>query len=129
RALSYRASSGLALPVLARPNPAPCAPVGLAASPNGHPAGSFADLSERLSPAVVNISTAQMLEAGPGIGQGSPLEDLFRDLYPEDGGETPRRVQSLGSGFVIDPKGIVVTNNHVILDAAEITDTFPAGLT
>lgn len=101
----------------------------LQAPPSSGLPGSFADLSDILSPAVVNISTAQMLEAGPGIGEGSPLEDLFRDLYPEDGGKAPRRVQSLGSGFVIDPSGIVVTNNHVILDADEITVTFPDGLT
>src|SRR5690606_34955438 len=97
-------------------------------APQGLP-GSFADLSERLSPAVVNISTAQTLDAGPGIGEGSPLEDLFRDLYPEDGGEGPRRVQSLGSGFLVDPEGIVITNNHVIQDADEITVTFPDSLT
>jgi serine protease Do len=91
--------------------------------------GGFADLSERLSPAVVNISTAQMLDAAPDIGEGSPLEDLFRDLYPEGGEPGPRRVQSLGSGFVIDPEGIVVTNNHVIEGADEISVTFPDGLT
>jgi serine protease Do len=91
--------------------------------------GSFADLSDRLSPAVVNISTAQTLESGPDIGEGSPLEDLFRDLYPEDGEPGPRRVQSLGSGFVIDPEGLVVTNNHVIEGADEISVTFPDGLT
>jgi len=126
---AIRAALALALLVSPALIQAPADAQELQAPPMGNLPGSFADLSERLSPAVVNISTAQMLEAGPGIGQGSPLEDLFRDLYPEDGGETPRRVQSLGSGFVIDPKGIVVTNNHVILDADEITVTFPDGLT
>ena len=86
---------------------------------------SFADLAERLSPSVVNISTAQNVETGEG---NSPIEDLFRDLNPRgrDGG--PRRVQSLGSGFVISAEGIVVTNNHVIEDADEITVNFPDGL-
>src|SRR5690625_3695428 len=126
---AIRAALALALLVSPALIQAPADAQELQAPPLGNLPGSLADLSERLSPAVVNISTAQMLEAGPGIGQGSPLEDLFRDLYPEDGGETPRRVQSLGSGFVIDPKGIVVTNNHVILDADEITVTFPDGLT
>ena len=87
----------------------------------------FADLADRLSPAVVNISTATNVE-GVGRGRGTPLEDLFRDLYPRGGPERPRQVQSLGSGFVISPDGFIVTNNHVIENADEITVNFPDGL-
>ncbi|MEO1492938.1 MAG: DegQ family serine endoprotease [Pseudomonadota bacterium] len=95
---------------------------------------SFADLAEQLSPAVVNISTSQTVErqnspnGGPQLPEGSPFEDLFRDLFPHGGQPGgPRRVQSLGSGFVISPDGIIVTNNHVIEDADEITVSFPDG--
>jgi serine protease Do len=91
---------------------------------------SFADLAERLTPAVVNISTTQNLPErsarGPEMPQlppGSPFEEYFREFFdrqgPRDRG--PRRVSSLGSGFIIDEqKGYVVTNNHVIADADEI---------
>ncbi|MEM1130696.1 MAG: trypsin-like peptidase domain-containing protein [Pseudomonadota bacterium] len=88
---------------------------------------SFADLAEELSPAVVNISTAQNLE-GRDREDTNPLEDLFKDLYPNGRPNGQRRVQSLGSGFVISPDGIIVTNNHVIEDADEITANFPDGL-
>jgi serine protease Do len=88
---------------------------------------SFADLSERLSPAVVNISTSQTLPArrGPSLDlpPGSPYEELFRDFFersPNGEGAT-RRATSLGSGFIIDASGIIVTNHHVIAEADEIT--------
>ncbi len=97
---------------------------------------SFADLAERLSPAVVNISTSQTVKR-PNIGpkipelpQGSPFEEFFKDFFDKrGGGEGPssRKVQSLGSGFVIDPKGFIVTNNHVIENADEIVVNFPNG--
>ena len=89
---------------------------------------SFADLAEQLSPAVVNISTAQNLDGKSEPGADSPLEDLFKDLYPNGRPNGQRKVQSLGSGFLISPDGIVVTNNHVIEDADEITVNFPDGL-
>ena len=91
---------------------------------------SFADLAEALTTSVVNISTIQSVEAAPSpqaipeVPPGSPFEDLFRDFFERQRrGEhgRPRNVQSLGSGFIIDPAGYVVTNNHVIKDADEIT--------
>ncbi|MEM0988548.1 MAG: DegQ family serine endoprotease [Pseudomonadota bacterium] len=90
------------------------------------PGESFADLAEQLSPAVVNISTAQNIERPER--DGSPLDDLFRDLYPNGRPNGRRQVTSLGSGFVISADGFVVTNNHVIEDADEITVNFPDGL-
>ncbi len=100
---------------------------------------SFADLAARLLPGVVNISSSQTVTAendtengapgaGPEIPQfppGSPFEKLFRDFMNRHHGqnpdEPPRRMQSLGSGFIIDPSGIIVTNNHVIEGADSIT--------
>src|SRR6516164_6570981 len=98
---------------------------------------SFADLAEKLLPSVVNISTTQTMKsdrgrehAGPEIPQfppGSPFEEFFKDFFergmPKSGRPEaqPRKATSLGSGFIIDPAGYVVTNNHVIADADEIT--------
>jgi serine protease Do len=92
---------------------------------------SFADLAKRLLPTVVNISTSQTLKAPPQnampqLPPGSPLEDLFKNfLGPKP--NTPRHVTSLGSGFIIDPSGYVVTNNHVIEDSDQITVSLQDG--
>jgi len=93
---------------------------------------SFADLSARLLPTVVNISTSQTLKAPtqqlPDLPPGSPLEDLFKDFLGPKGG-APRHVTSLGSGFIIDPSGYIVTNNHVIEDSDQVTVTLNDGET
>ena len=82
---------------------------------------SFADLAERLMPSVVNISTTQTVKTTSNpfpfqFPPGSPFEDMFKEF------ETPqeRKSSALGSGFIIDEKGIVVTNNHVIQNAEDI---------
>lgn len=91
---------------------------------------NFVDLTKRLSPAVVNISTAQTVEFGeedvPAFPEGSPLE-RFNDFFGNRPGRDGRVSKSLGSGFVIDPDGYIVTNNHVIEDADLIEVTFPNG--
>jgi serine protease Do len=104
---------------------------GFAAGPD-----NVADLVAPLLGAVVNISTSQTVAASrsvvppPQLPDGSPFQDFFDEFFGEKGdqeGNRPRRVQSLGSGFVIDPSGIIATNNHVIEDADEITATFADG--
>lgn len=100
----------------------------LAAQARGTP-DSFADLVEKLSPAVVAITTEQTMPmAGVQPFQappGSPLEDFFRRYFGQpNGGDTPmQRRMAAGSGFVIDPQGYIATNNHVIDGADTITVT------
>jgi serine protease Do len=93
-----------------------------------------ADVAEKVIDAVVNISTSQTVNskgtAIPQLPPGSPFEEFFEEFFKNRRGQgdnqgpgqrnTPRRVNSLGSGFIIDPSGIVVTNNHVIADADEV---------
>jgi len=92
---------------------------------------SFADLAEKVIDSVVNISTSQTVTTGrslpvPEGREGSPFQDFF-DKHFRNRGRNRHRVQSLGSGFVIDPAGYIVTNNHVIDKADEIYVNFNDG--
>ncbi|MEP2436676.1 MAG: trypsin-like peptidase domain-containing protein, partial [Roseibium sp.] len=96
---------------------------------------SVADLAESLGDAVVNISTSQTVQAQrsvpmPQVPDGSPFQEFFEEFFNKQnkGEDRARRVQSLGSGFVIDgTAGIIITNNHVIEGADEITANFNDG--
>tara|TARA_B100001989_G_scaffold243838_1_gene211932 strand:- start:1831 stop:3252 length:1422 start_codon:yes stop_codon:yes gene_type:complete len=83
--------------------------------------GSFADLAEKLMPSVVNISTTQTVRANSNVfpfqfPPGSPFEDMFKEFQRP----TERKASSLGSGFIINKNGTVITNNHVIANAEDI---------
>ena len=96
---------------------------------------SLAPLAEKISPSVVNITTSTTVEGRTGprgiVPEGSPFEDFFKEFRDRNnGGEAPapRKSSALGSGFVISEDGFVVTNNHVIECADEITIEFFTGL-
>ncbi|MDX2027059.1 MAG: DegQ family serine endoprotease [Alphaproteobacteria bacterium] len=104
-------------------------PVSAAYARSGPP--GFADLAEKMLPSVVNISTTQniaprddMQDLAPDLQlpPGSPFEEFFKDfMEKQKASPRKRKATALGSGFVIDPSGYIVTNNHVIQDADEIT--------
>jgi serine protease Do len=115
------------------------APFSAAQAQQGRP-DSFADLAASVSDAVVNISVAQAAPerrsgggAVPNLPRGTPFDDLFEEFFKrrqqQQGENAPpqRRSNSLGSGFVIDPAGVIITNNHVIEGAAEVTVIFNDG--
>ena len=90
---------------------------------------SFADLVENLSPAVVSIASTTIVTNNnsqnqlPQFPEGSPFDEFFKDYFDNERRNSPsqRPMTGLGSGFIIDKEGIIVTNNHVIEGADEIT--------
>src|SRR5579864_8587620 len=104
-----------------------------------HPAAAqakptnLADLVDQVADAVVNISATQTVEdkdAAPDLPKGTPFDEMFEEFFKNHGinpQPRARRAQSLGSGFVIDPSGIVITNNHVVGDANDILVIFTDG--
>jgi serine protease Do len=105
----------------------------VAARAQSHGPESVADLAEPLLDAVVNISTSQNVKTEgkgpvpPKLPEGSPFQEFFKDYFDNQKPEGGDKVSSLGSGFVIDPAGYVVTNNHVIEGADAIEVIFPNG--
>jgi serine protease Do len=103
----------------------------------------ISDVAEQVIDAVVNVSTKQSVDlrsgAMPQLPPGSPFEEFFEEFFKNRRGQndpgqnnqtpTPRRVNSLGSGFIIDPSGIVVTNSHVISEADEVSVILNDGTT
>jgi serine protease Do len=109
---------------------------------------AIADVAEQVIDAVVNVSTKQSVDlrggAMPQLPPGSPFEEFFEEFFKNRRGQngqnnpgqkgqnqtpTPRRVNSLGSGFIIDPSGVVVTNSHVISEADEVNVILNDGTT
>lgn len=136
---AFQALSRRVLPLAAAVGFALAATPALARGPDG-----IADVAEKVIDAVVNISTSQTVEAknndgdkgsdergnrrgaNPQLPPDSPFSEFFDEFFknrrggPGGGNNSPRKVNSLGSGFIIDADGVVVTNNHVIADADEI---------
>jgi len=89
---------------------------------------SFADVAERVSPAVVNVKVTSEVNTGgvvvrglPGMPENMPLPEFFRRYFDERVQGAPHRIQGQGSGFLVDPNGYIVTNNHVIDGATQVT--------
>ncbi|SER52989.1 DegQ family serine endoprotease [Rhizobium sp. NFR03] len=117
------------LPVPPQPSPSIAPQARAAQGPD-----SVADLAAGLLDAVVNISTSQNVKTDddapmPKVPQGSPFQDFFDEFFKGQNGQGApgRKVESLGSGFVIDPTGYIVTNNHVIEGADDIEVNFANG--
>ncbi len=126
-ALALLLGGAALLPVV----PGIATPLNAAPLPAGELPGSFADLVERVSPAVVSIIATRPAPAAvsfDGMAPDNPLAPFFRDFGLRPDGQSPkgqppaprRDGQAMGSGFIIDPEGYVVTNNHVIAEATSV---------
>ena len=129
-----RAALALSIAAMAFGAPAPLMPAAPAFA-QARPT-NLADLVDSVAEAVVNISATQTLdekgaEAMPDLPKGTPFDDMFEQFFKNhgfnDGAPRPHKMSSLGSGFVIDPSGIVITNNHVVGDANDIVVIFTDG--
>lgn len=143
RRIFHAAAAGLLLAgTTASPLPAYAqeqAPAAMPSAPTQRGPASVADLAEQLLGSVVNVSTSQQVKGGenqdavpmPQLPEGSPFQDFFDDFFKDrQGGNGGQKVQSLGSGFVVDAQeGLIVTNNHVIADADSIEVNFSDGAT
>ena len=102
--------------------------ISLSLTLQSHP-NSFADLVENLSPAVVSIASTTIVKNNdsqnqiPRFPEGSPFDEFFKEYFDNERRNSPsqRPMTGLGSGFIIEKEGIIVTNNHVIEGADEIT--------
>jgi serine protease Do len=107
-------------------------PAGAAEAP-----ASFADLAAKVTPAVVNISSKHRLPAAGDdnahtpfvVPKGSPFEEFFKHFNERQRPDNGAQAMALGSGFIIDPSGYVVTNDHVVDEASEVTVTLNTGTT
>jgi serine protease Do len=135
-ATTVLASGGVAWSVAGAAEPPATAPLGLA--PVVNQAG-FADLAEKVRPAVVNIATTENVDQAsgqdtpnfqgqmPNFPPNSPMGQLFRHFFEGQGQMRMAPAHALGSGFIIDPAGYVVTNNHVVDHAHQVKVTLNDG--
>ena len=132
-----RTRMALAASLLAMAVPVGLLPAAVPVSAYAKGPDSLADLAEQVTDAVVNISASTTVDTSarggrtmPQLPPGTPFEDLFEEFFKKRGGrgggdddnqrQQSRKSNSLGSGFILDASGIVVTNNHVIGDANDI---------
>ncbi len=93
---------------------------------------AFEEVSSRVAPSVVNINTEELItmsQRNPGLDPSDPLYELYRRFWGEDLPQMPERSRrfSLGSGVIVDPKGYIITNNHVVADATKIEVSLQSG--
>jgi len=118
------------LAMAATADAAAASPQPAVAAPAGPP--SFADVAARVTPAVVNVTVEEkpvqrMSLPDHGLPEGSPLREFFKQFGAVPEFQMPREREGVGSGFIIDPKGYIVTNNHVVDGADQIQVTLNDG--